>query len=1228
MAQCEHLTGALDAAEERLSLLSVHAKNVIDFGAVTAARLDLYTTQDRTDSAVQVCLEYLRSVGIDWSPHPTEAEVRQEYERLWIQIGERPIESFIDLPSMTEPRWNATMDVLSMLLAPALFTDPKLFSLAVGRKANLSLEHGNADASCFGYVCLGMLSGSLFGDYQAGYRFGKLAFDLVDRRGPLRLKPRVYLCFGALVVPWTKHLRAGIELVRRAFDAANETGDVNVAAYSRWNLLVLLFDKGEPLGDMQTEAENALRFVTNAKFGLMAAATRSRLQLIRALMGQTSALGSFNDTQFIEERFEEQIESNPALAFAACSYWICKLQAHFHAADYVATLEASEKVKRLSWTQPSFFHLADYHFYSALACAARCVSAPDAERLRYKEQLSGHDSQLQIWAENCPENFDNRVLLVSAATARIEGRELDAERLYEQAIRSAHQNGFIQNAGIAGELAAAFYAARGFETIARAYLRDARYCYQRWGAEGKVRQLDELHPQLPAGLTPTSPTGTIGAPVEHLDLATVIKVSQAISGEILLEKLVDTLMRVAIEQAGAERGLLILQGVSEQRIEAEARSLPNKVAVHFRQSAVTPFDLPDSLLRYVARTKECVTLSDASAENLFSGDEYICRTRPRSVLCLPLIKQGELIAILYFENNLAPGVFTSSRLAILELLASQAAISLGQARLYAELKDANEELRKSEQRLQDIVDNTTAVVFVKDLDLRYVLINSEYRRRYHIEVNPIVGTTDFDFHRHAVAEALRANDRKVIENGFPIQFEESVPSDRGEHCYVVVKFLLRDSGGKPYALCGIATDITALKRAEELEAKLASERELFAQQRATELAKANEALRGSLDALATVPDLDCFLGQVMAAISGQLGAWSSTLRLHNAETNRWNMEYVFQNGRVMSPGEAGLPEGLWTLSESDANSYAQAVGVYNLADPEAVALRDYRLYLLSLGVKILMLIPLLSRDKPIGILGLRFAENREFRPEELEIARALATQASLAVQLAKLAETARQTAVLEERDRLAGEIHDSLAQSFTGISLQLGMAQEVLTDKDAEILSYVHRADDLARFGLAEARRSTLSLQPAMVRASGLTEALRVLVDRSSIPDRLRCTFRSNLSGDESVPAEVRKDLLRIAQEAISNAVRHARSTSIGVYLRSEPQNLTLEVTDNGSGMASEPETSEGFGLANMRARVRKLKGSFNIQTVPGRGTSIIVNFPFASSKIDRSQQVMADATF
>jgi PAS domain S-box-containing protein len=413
---------------------------------------------------------------------------------------------------------------------------------------------------------------------------------------------------------------------------------------------------------------------------------------------------------------------------------------------------------------------------------------------------------------------------------------------------------------------------------------------------------------------------------------------------------------------------------------------------------------------------------------------------------------------------------------------------------------------------------------------------------------------------------------------------------------------------------GTTMDVTGLKRAEDMELAIAREREMLMRQRATDLAKANEALRSCIDALASVPELDAFIGQVMAAITRQLGAVSSNLRVLNADQKRMRIELLFQDGSVISSADAGYPERFQSLSleELGFTSLEAPYTVLNLSGLRALEMpADLRACLQGLGVRTLLIIPLLSQGHINGLLTFRFAEERDFEAEELEIARALATQASLAIHLTELATSAKQSAVLEERNRMAGEIHDSLAQCFTGITMQLEMAKEALTEKENDPFNFVERANDLARFGLAEARRSVLTLQSMTIKDSGLIESLQILAERSNIKGRLRCTFRSNLADDESVPVVVRQDLLRIAQEAISNTLRHAKSTAITVDLRSNPQNLILKVKDNGCGITSEAEAREGFGFANMRARVKKLKGTLDIRTAPGRGTSIIVRVPF-----------------
>jgi len=697
-AECELLTGEFAAAEERLSVLSRRAADLVDNAAVARLQTELYTALDQSDRAVAAGLEYLRRVGVDWSPHPTNEEVRQEYDRIWQQLGNRPIEALVDLPPMTDRACRATLDVLTAVEEPAHYADENLQSLVIARIVNLSLEHGNSDGSCVAYVQLGWLVGSRFGDHQAAFRFGKLGLDLVEKRGLERFRTRVSQRFGYFLNPWSRHLRTSVELLRRSFATAQEAGDFKYAVYSCDRLVTLLLAAGDPLGDVQREAENGLRFARTAKFGFIVDIVNGQLRFIRTLRGLTSSLSSFNDAEFDEGIFEQYLEANPNPVFAGCWYWIRKLQAHFYAGDYASALAAASKAEPLLQTGPGHFESAEYLFYDALARAAQYDSASPAERARHREALAAHHKQVVLLADNCPENFGNRAALVGAEVARIEGRDLDAMHLYEEAIQSARENGFIQNEAIAHEVAARFYAARGFETIGQTYIRNARYCYLRWGALGKVRQIDQHYPPLHEERNP-SLAATIETPVEQLDLGTVMKASQAVSSEIVLGKLIETLMSIAAEHAGAERGLLILPYGEEHRIAAEAKTGRDGVEVQLQQASVTLSDLPDSLLRYVIRTQESVILDDATVQNLFLEDEYVRQQRPRSILCLPLVKQAKLMGVLYLENNLAPRVFTTKRLALLELLASQAAISLDHARVYADLIQENNDRRKAEEEL-------------------------------------------------------------------------------------------------------------------------------------------------------------------------------------------------------------------------------------------------------------------------------------------------------------------------------------------------------------------------------------------------------------------------------------------------------------------------------------------------------------------------------------------------
>jgi PAS domain S-box-containing protein len=693
-AECEYLIGELASAEERLAMLSIRAQTPVDAAAVACVRINLYTTLGQSDSAVEVGLEYLRRVGGQWSPHPTEEDVRHAYDRLWQQLSARSIEALLDLPLMRDPERCAIMDVLTVLTSPALFTDLNLFRLVVSQMATLSLEHGNSDGSCLAYAWLGGVLGTYFGEYQAGFSFGRLGLDLVEKHGLDRFRARVYLVFAVHVAHWTQPLQTSLAFLRRAFEAALEAGDLSYAAYSCIDVITNRIATGDSLSEVEREAEQGFEFARRVRFGLASDCITGQIRLIRMLRGLTPDFISFNDAEFDERRFEQHLENNPQLAICASYYWIRRLQASIYASDYTSAMAAVSKAAPLLWTTPTQFEWAEYHFYGALAWAAHCDLTSAEQRPRHLEALAAHHKQLAVWAENCPATFANRVALVGAEIARLEGRDLDAIRLYEDAIRLAREGEFIQNEALAHERAAKFCATRGFSTMAEAYLRNARHCYQSWGADGKVGQLEQRYPQLSGKEPAPGPTSTIRAPVEHLDLATVLKVSQAVSGEIMLAKLLDTLMRTAIEHAGAERGLLILSHGIEQRIAAEAITGGDTIDVRLCDQPLSATALSEAIVQTVLRTQEAMILDDAAAEPAFAADPYIRQRQARSILCLPLINQSKLIGVLYLENNLAPSVFTPTRISVLRLVASQAAIALENTRLYHDLAEREAKFRR------------------------------------------------------------------------------------------------------------------------------------------------------------------------------------------------------------------------------------------------------------------------------------------------------------------------------------------------------------------------------------------------------------------------------------------------------------------------------------------------------------------------------------------------------
>jgi predicted ATPase/signal transduction histidine kinase/GAF domain-containing protein len=687
-AECELLSGKEAGAGERLGELARRAASIVDSAAVARLRMMRFTMLDRSDRAIDAGLEFLREVGIDWSARPTDGEVETELQTMWRLLDGRPIEALIDLPLMEDPEDLSTVDVLAELQVPASFADVNLFHLTLLRMTNLSLERGNCDASACAYSLLNSVLGLARGDYRTALRFGQLGCDLVDKRGLDRFKARVYTFFSTFVLPWTRHLPLVRPIVHSAIEAATQASDQTFGAYSRMSLVSNILASGEPLVHVQRETEQALAFARREKLGFAADSFVTMLWLILELSGRASSAKPFDGSWKDVTAFEKHLsDGGVRLGLASSRHWINKIQVCYFADDLRSAMTAIEKAAGLLSYTASFSELIDFHFFAALTHAAVGEGETGVSRQQHLDAIRVHKAPIAVWAAACPENFAARAALVAAELARLEGHghELEALHMYDSAVRSANEHGFVQNEAIASELAGRFFASRGLRTVAAAYLASARECYLRWGADCKVRQLEMRYPELRNHLF-SAPAGGAHTPTEQIDVGTMLSASQALSSEIVLDDLIDRLMRITIEHAGAERGILVLLRDGVAQVAATAEAIGGELTVAHKARAVSAFDLPEPVLRLVLRSRTRLILDDALASDLLAGDGYTQRRGVRSVLCIPIIKHSQLVGALYLENNLAPRVFTTERITILEFLASQAAISLLNAYLYSDLQ--------------------------------------------------------------------------------------------------------------------------------------------------------------------------------------------------------------------------------------------------------------------------------------------------------------------------------------------------------------------------------------------------------------------------------------------------------------------------------------------------------------------------------------------------------------
>ncbi|WP_438037965.1 AAA family ATPase [Sorangium sp. So ce128] len=1206
-ARCAFLCGDFAASERLVDVLLLRARGRLELAEVHGIEIVLHTARTDFERAAQSALSCVRRFGIDIPLHPTRDAVERAVCEVWGEVCDRRIEELVSLPRMVDPDMLAVMTTLSTALPSAYFTDPRLYSLIACHMVRLSLRAGNSDASPPGYVAFGGTIGRVLGLYRESYRFGELARALLETSGRAGNRAQILHMISTFIDAWIRPLQDVVGLLYKAFDEAVETGALLYASYGSFQGVTLRLAAGDPLADVVAEAERHMDFARRARYDVIHDSLAVVHRFVERLRGRDSGWGSegADDIEGPPRGAAERITRFHARLYAA--------QAALLFGRHGEAVAASRAAGELLGTVTDQFHVSTQAYVAALALSCHARALPEEQRRDLLPALRAHEADLRRWAEVQPANQADRHALVSAEIARIAGDELSAMRLYEQAIRAARSSGFVHGEALGQELAAAFYRDRGFDLIADAYLRAARSSYARWGADGKVKQLDRLFPHLAA--RPLAATSTVTMPAEELDRLAVVRASQSLSGEILMPRLEEALLRVVLAHAGAQKGYLLEARRGAASIRARARIEGGKPFVESlageARAPASSAALPLSVVNYVVRTGEPVILDDA-AETRFSADEYIALARPRSVLCMPIARRPGVDAILYLENAAMRGAFTEDTLAVLDLLASQAAISLENASLYAALK-------KSEALLQSIVDSSPAAIYVKDLEGRLLLINRRYEQFVHLSREQVIGKRDHELFPPEMADAFAAYDRKVIEADSPLDLEEVVLVDDEPRTYLSLKFTLHDAAGAIYAVCGISTDITERKRAEMAERFLAE---------ASRRLAADLGYEATLDAIAGVAVPELAEGAALYVLDDAGALQQAAVAADSPAKAARLRELAAPSGdAAASPGAPGDPHRVLGADRaelcrvSDGLMRRWAAGA---ARPEA---------LFELAPAAYMNAPLVTRGRCLGVLSLmRTGATPRYTGADAPLVEELARRAAMALDNARLYREAQQAVQIRE-EFLAVASHE-LRTPLTPLRLKLALMQKKLATEIvnpslermvAVSLGQVERIERLieALLDVNQIARHELDLDLSEVDLSALTcDVVSELREPSS-----RAGCRIEIAAGR--PVRGRFDRLRVAQvlrSLLNNAIKFGKGGPIEVTVAERGDTARVVVRDHGPGIA--PEDMErifrrferavssrsygglGLGLYIANEIVRAHGGTLQVSSEKGKGACFTVDLP------------------
>lgn len=700
-AEAAFMAGQFEDMDRLIEATLKRAQTVLHSVPVYAIQIQALIARHDLSSAVQVGLQVLRLLGFSLPDNPSKWQVAWGLWTSQMRFSSKSVEQLVKLPAMDAPTPLAASQILASIVSACYLSAPNVFALAVLREVELSIRHGNAPISAFAYSTYALILCGVVQDFKAGYRFGDLALKILDQSDTRAIQAKTIMVVHAFVRHWRDPLQTSLPGLQAAFQTGCETGDTEYASFSAQLWVLYGLFSGHDLTALEEQAAVLEATVQKFKKQPVVELIQIHRQAIANLRGENAdprqLQGDIYDAPAMLSGYREG-NYRTALFYiysqwAVLNYWF---------EDYAAAVDYGQKAIPFLDSVIALYVVPAFYFYDALSCLALVDQESDGKRrTALIKRVKATHQRLQRWAQAAPTNHGHKLALLEAEMARHQGDTSRAGAAYDRAIRLALTHHYEFEAALANELAAKFYLAQERAKVAQIYLQDAHYYYRQWGAKAKLQALEERYPQLrrrnQAG-TLTSTTSSLSSRFttsshdETLDLATVIKAAQTLSEEIQLDRLLSNLMRLLIENAGAQRGFLLLETAEQFRVEAQWHVDHDTAQVSESLDLESCDLLSPAIVNYVARTQTCVVLKDARVDREFGQDVYIRRHRPCSVLCAPLINQGKLAGIVYLENNLTIGAFTEERVKLLNLLSAQAAISIENARLYTNLATLNQEL--------------------------------------------------------------------------------------------------------------------------------------------------------------------------------------------------------------------------------------------------------------------------------------------------------------------------------------------------------------------------------------------------------------------------------------------------------------------------------------------------------------------------------------------------------